>query len=48
MKNDIVHSTIKGAVVGICAFVLVLVIAHFAGWTKTAAGWMHPLFSSLS
>ena len=47
MKNDIVHSTIQGALIGICAFVLVLVIAYFAGWTKTAAGWM-PLFSSLS
>ena len=47
MKNDIVHSTIKGAVVGICAFVLVLVIAHFAGWTKTAAGWMPFIFLAI-
>jgi hypothetical protein len=47
MKNDIVHSTIKGAVVGVCAFVLVLVVAHFAGWTKTAAGWMPFIFLAI-
>jgi len=47
MKNDIVHSTIQGALIGICAFVLVLVIAYFAGWTKTAAGWMPFIFLAI-
>jgi hypothetical protein len=47
MKNDIVHSAIKGAVVGICAFVLVLAIAYFAGWTKTGAGWMPFIFLAI-
>jgi len=44
MKNDIVHSTIRGAVVGLCACVLVLAIAYFAGWTNTAAGWTPVIF----
>jgi hypothetical protein len=44
MKNDIVHSTIRGAVVGLCAFVLVLAIAYFAGWTESAVGWMPFIF----
>ncbi len=44
MKNDIVHSAVRGAVVGLCAFVLVLSVAYFAGWTKSAAGWMPFIF----
>ena len=44
MKSDLVHSTTRGAVVGIAAFVLVLSVAHFAGWTQTAAGWMPFIF----
>ena len=44
MKKDIVHSTERGAVVGLCAFVLVLSAAYFAGWTETAVGWMPFIF----
>ncbi len=44
MKQDIVDSTKRGAVVGVCVFVLVLSVAHFAGWTETAAGWMPFIF----
>ena len=44
MKNDIVHLTMRGAAVGICAFVLVLVVAYVAGWTQTAAGWTPVVF----
>lgn len=44
MKQDIVHSTELGAVVGLCASVLVLALAHFAGWTQTDAGWMPFIF----
>ena len=40
MKKDIVHATKRGAVVGLCAFVLVFCVAYFAGWAETAAGWM--------
>src|SRR6202022_3985006 len=46
MKNDIVHSTIKGAVVAIVALELVLFITHIAGWPKTSAGWMPFIFLS--
>ena len=44
MKSDLVHSTTRGAMVGIAAFVLVLVVAYFAGWTQSAAGWMPFIF----
>ena len=47
MKNDIVHSTIRGAVVGLVAFVLVLAIAYFAGWTECAVGWMPFIFLAI-
>jgi hypothetical protein len=44
MKKDIVRSTMRGAVVGLCAFVLVLAVAYFAGWTKIAVGWVPFIF----
>ncbi len=44
MKKDIVRSTKRGAVVGFCAFVLVLSVAYSAGWTETAVGWMPFIF----
>jgi hypothetical protein len=44
MKSDLVHSTTRGAVVGLAAFVLVLAVAYFAGWTQTAAGWVPFIF----
>ncbi len=44
MKTDVVHSTIRGAVVGICAAALVLAVAYFAGWTESAAGWIPFIF----
>src|ERR1700758_1699893 len=44
MKKDIVHSTLIGAVIGVCASALVLAVAHFAGWTQTAAGWVPFVF----
>jgi hypothetical protein len=44
MKKDIVHSTLIGAVIGVCASVLVLAVAHFAGWTHSAAGWVPFVF----
>src|SRR5215510_7607389 len=47
MKNDIVHSTLIGAVIGVIASVLVLVVAHLAGWTQTAAGWIPFIFLSI-
>nr|WP_200872661.1 hypothetical protein [Polycyclovorans algicola] len=47
MKRDIVHSTLIGAVAGICAATLVLVTAFTAGWTATEAGWMPFIFLSV-
>lgn len=44
MKNDIVRSTIRGAMVGLCACVLVLATAYFAGWTQSGAGWAPVIF----
>lgn len=44
MKRDLVHSTLIGAGVGACAAVLAVLVAHVAGWTNTAAGWMPFVF----
>jgi len=44
MKRDLVHSTKRGAIVGICSVALVLGIAYFGGLTQTAAGWMPFVF----
>jgi hypothetical protein len=44
MKKDVVHATELGALAGICAFVLVLGVAYFAGWTDSPAGWTPFIF----
>ena len=44
MKSDVIHSTTRGAIVGIVASVLLLVVAHLAGWTQSAAGWVPFIF----
>jgi hypothetical protein len=44
MKSDLVHSTTRGAMVGFAAFALVLLVAYFAGWTESAAGWVPFIF----
>lgn len=44
MKKDVVRSTEVGAIVGLCAFVLVLATAYLAGWTQSPAGWMPFIF----
>ncbi len=48
MKRDIVYSTECGAAVGLGAFVLVLSVAYFAGWTESAAGWMPFIFLAVA
>lgn len=48
MRRDIVRTTERGAVVGLCAFVLVLSVAYLAGWTETAAGWMPFIFLAVA
>jgi hypothetical protein len=44
MKSDLVHSTTRGAVIGLIAAVLVLGVAYAAGWTETPAGWVPFIF----
>ena len=48
MKKDVVHSTMIGALVGILAFMLVLVIANVAGWTDSPAGQMPFIFLAVA
>jgi len=47
MKKDVVHSALIGALIGVCACVLVLVVAYFAGWTHTPVGWIPFIFLAL-
>lgn len=44
MKRDLVHSTLLGAVVGVCVSTLVLAVAYFAGWTADPYGWLPWVF----
>jgi len=47
MKTDLLHSMIIGAVTGLAAAVIVLLLAHFAGWTDSAAGWIPFIFLAI-
>jgi hypothetical protein len=40
LKQDVVHSTELGAVVGVIGAVLVLLLAYFMGWHTSAVGWI--------
>jgi hypothetical protein len=44
MKSDVVHSTTRGAMIGIGISTLVLSVAYLAGWTQSAAGWIPFIF----
>ena len=47
LKKDVVHSMEMGAVIGVIAASIVLLVAYFAGWTESAAGWMPFIFLSV-
>ncbi len=47
MKKDILHSTELGALIGLCAAGILLAVAHYAGWTESAVGWMPFIFLSV-
>lgn len=47
MKNDIIHSTEVGAVIGLALSTLILTIAYFSGWTESAAGWLPFVFLAI-
>jgi len=44
LKKDVVHSMEIGAMAGVVAATLVLIVAYFAGWTASAAGWVPFVF----
>ena len=44
MKSDVVHSTIRGIVVGLILVVVMLAVVYYAGWHRTAAGWIPFIF----
>ncbi|MEX0731997.1 MAG: hypothetical protein WED00_15730 [Aquisalimonadaceae bacterium] len=47
MKKDIVHSTLLGASMGLCASIFILVVSYLAGWTETPAGWVPFIFLAI-
>lgn len=47
MKKDLIHSGLIGAAVGVCAAVLVLLVAWLTGWTETPAGWIPFVFLAI-
>ena len=47
MKNDVVHSTEVGALVGLALATLILAVAYLSGWTESAAGWLPFIFLSV-
>jgi hypothetical protein len=40
LKQDVVHSTSVGAVVGLIAAITLLVVTYLVDWHTTAAGWL--------
>lgn len=47
LKQDVVHSTELGALVGIITAAISLLVAYLAGWTNSAAGWLPFVFLAI-
>ena len=47
MKNDVVHSSVIGAEVGLCIMILFLGTTALATWADSAFGWMPFIFLSV-
>jgi hypothetical protein len=47
MKQDVVHSSVFGAAIGLVLAVIFLSIIHTAGFAKTEAGWMPFIFVAI-
>lgn len=47
MKTDLVHSTLIGAALGVCAAALALLVPWSMGWTATEAGWVPFVFLAI-
>jgi hypothetical protein len=47
LKQDVVHSTEIGAVIGFIGAALSLLVAYLMGWTSSAAGWLPFIFLAI-
>ena len=47
MKKDVISSMIRGAVIGVSAAALALLIPYLVGWTESAAGWVPFIFLAI-
>lgn len=47
MKTDIVNSTLLGAVAGIIAAGLIILVSYLFGWTESGAGWLPFIFLAI-
>jgi hypothetical protein len=47
LRKDVVRATEIGAVIGVVAAVVVLLVAYLSGATNTAAGWLPFIFLSV-
>jgi hypothetical protein len=47
LKQDVVHSTEVGSIIGIIAAAVSLVIAYAMGWTNSEVGWMPFIFLAI-
>jgi DNA-binding transcriptional MerR regulator len=47
LKKDVVHTTEIGALIGVMAAALILMLAYILGWTESAAGWVPFVFLAI-
>lgn len=47
MKRDVIRSGLWGALIGAIGAIAVLVVAYYAGWTTSAAGWFPFIFLAI-
>ena len=47
LKQDVVHSTELGAIVGLIGATILLITVYFMGWHESAAGWVPFIFLAI-
>ncbi|WP_281560728.1 NAD/FAD-utilizing enzyme [Thalassomonas sp. RHCl1] len=47
LKQDVVHSTEVGAMVGVVGAALTLLVSYLMGWTESSAGWLPVIFLAI-
>ncbi|WDE06002.1 NAD/FAD-utilizing enzyme [Thalassomonas viridans] len=47
LKQDVVHSTEVGAIVGVVGAALTLLVSYLMGWTESSAGWLPVIFLAI-